>query len=277
MKKALKRIIAINDLSVFGKCSHTVTLPLLSAAGIEVCPVITAYLSAHTAFENPIITDMTPSLSPTLSHLDELGVESDCVFTGYIYTAEQFETVKKFVSKRKYEGNIIITDPVMADDGKLYYPFDNTTVKNMRELCLFADYITPNFTEACLLANLPVPESINQKQADMLIARLNMLGINGKIIITGVPFEDGRKVIIEGFNDKATIHSCEYVEGSFCGTGDVYSAIFTAEIIKGTPLTEAVDIAGDFVSAAVAATKTAETDFRQGLLFEKFIGKADLK
>jgi len=272
MKKVLKRIISINDISVFGKCSHTAALPILSAEGIEVCPVITAYLSAHTAFENPVITDMTPSLAPTLSHLDSLGVESDCVFTGYIYTNEQFDTVKKFVAERKAKGNIIITDPVMADDGKLYYPFDNTTVKNMRELCLFADYITPNFTEACLLAGFPVIESVTKRQADSLIARLNTLGINSKIIITGVPFEDGSKVIIEGFNDRAEIHPCEYVEGSFCGTGDVFSAVFTAEILKGTPLSDAIDIARDFVAKAVAETKKAETDFRQGLLFEKFIG-----
>ena len=273
MKKAIKRVISINDLSVFGKCSHTVTTPLLSAAGIEVCPAVTAYLSAHTAFENPVITDMTDTLAPTLSHLDELGVESDCVFTGYIYTPEQFDAIKSFVAKRKSQGNIIITDPVMADDGKLYHPFDQTTVKKMRELCLFADYITPNFTEACLLAGYPVLDSITPGQADALIARLNTLGINCKIIITGVPMKTGVTAIIEGYNDKAVLHRYHHTEGNFCGTGDVFSAVLTAYILKGRPLSDAIDFARDFVSEAVIETKNAGIDPRQGLLFEKFMGR----
>ena len=37
-----KRVAAIHDLSGFGKCSLTVALPILSAAGIEACAMPTA-------------------------------------------------------------------------------------------------------------------------------------------------------------------------------------------------------------------------------------------
>lgn len=43
-----KRVAAIHDLSGFGKCSLTVALPILSAAGIEACAMPTAILSTHT-------------------------------------------------------------------------------------------------------------------------------------------------------------------------------------------------------------------------------------
>ena len=49
MKRA-PRIAAIQDLSGFGRCSTTVVLPVLSAMGGQCCPMLTAYLSAHTAF-----------------------------------------------------------------------------------------------------------------------------------------------------------------------------------------------------------------------------------
>lgn len=271
MAEKIKRIISINDLSVFGKCSQTVAIPILSKMGFEVCPVITAYLSAHTAFENPVITDMSGSLTPCLSHLNELGVESECVFTGYIYNTEQFSPIQKYVIKKKIEGNLIVTDPVMADNGKLYSPFTNETVKKMRELCLFADIITPNFTEACLLAGLPVPGTVNASQLDTLIARLNMHGINGRIVITGVPFSDGTKKIVSGFNDKAEIIDCEYVDAEYCGTGDVFSSVLCGEAAKGTALYDCIIKARDFVYKTVKETKKAGGPSKQGVYFERFL------
>ena len=271
MSKPIKRVISISDLSAFGKCSQTVAAPILSAMEIEVCPVITAYLSAHTAFENPVITDMSHTLSDCLSHLEDLKVESDCIFTGYIYTLLEFEIVKKYVMKKKAAGTFIFTDPVMADNGELYNPFDENTVKKMRELCLFSDVITPNFTEACFLAGLPIPESINQNQANYLIARLNTLGINGKIVITGVPFADGSKKIINGFNDVAKLIDCEYVDGEYCGTGDVFSSLLCGYLIKGEEIENAIIKSRDFVYKTVLETKRLNGPVKQGILFEKFL------
>ena len=271
MSDNLKRIISINDLSVFGKCSQTVAVPVLSAMGFEVCPVLTAYLSAHTAFENPHITDMTDSLSSCLSHLNDLDVKSDAVFTGYIFTSGQFDIIKKYVMQKKIDGNLIITDPVMADNGKLYEPFTMETVKKMRELCLFADIITPNFTEACFLAGLPVIKNVTKEQCDALIARLNTLGINCKIIITGVPYIDGTKKIINGFNDNAEIIDCEYVDCEYCGTGDVFSSVFCGYILRGENIRDAIIKTRDFVYKAVLETKRLNGPEKQGIMFEKYL------
>ena len=43
-----KTAAAVHDLSGFGKCSLTVILPVLSAAGIAASAVPTAVLSSHT-------------------------------------------------------------------------------------------------------------------------------------------------------------------------------------------------------------------------------------
>ena len=47
---AQKKIAVINDLSGYGRCSLTVAIPVLSAMGIQCCPVPTAILSNHTEF-----------------------------------------------------------------------------------------------------------------------------------------------------------------------------------------------------------------------------------
>ena len=273
MNKPIKRIISISDLSVFGKCSQTVAMPILGSMGIEVCPVLTAYLSAHTAFENPVITDMTDSLKGCLEHLEALEVASDCVYTGYIYTAAQFPIIENFIGNAKTNGSVIITDPVMADNGKLYFPFDEKTVKEMRKLCLFADYITPNFTEACFLAGYSVLDKVDLNLCEKLILRLNSLGINGKIIITGVPFADGEKKIIAGFNGSAEAIDCEYIEGDYCGTGDVFSSVFAGNIVNGKDYVTAAKAARDFVFEAVKETKSKNSPSRQGVLFEKIISE----
>ena len=38
------RVAAIHDMSGFGRCSLTVAIPVLSAMGVQCCPLPTAYL-----------------------------------------------------------------------------------------------------------------------------------------------------------------------------------------------------------------------------------------
>ena len=48
--KIQKKLAVINDLSGYGRCSLTVALPVVSAMGVQCCPVPTAILSNHTAY-----------------------------------------------------------------------------------------------------------------------------------------------------------------------------------------------------------------------------------
>ena len=55
-----KRVAAIHDLSGFGKCSLTVALPILSAAGIEACAMPTCGLLCSTGSRS-IYNSMRPT------------------------------------------------------------------------------------------------------------------------------------------------------------------------------------------------------------------------
>ena len=54
----MKRILTIQDISCFGKCSLTVALPLLSSMGIETAILPTAVLSTHTLFQGFTCKDL---------------------------------------------------------------------------------------------------------------------------------------------------------------------------------------------------------------------------
>ena len=65
----LKRIVTIQDISCFGKCSLTVALPVISAMGVETAVIPTAVLSTHTTgFTGYTFRDLTADCCPLEEH-----------------------------------------------------------------------------------------------------------------------------------------------------------------------------------------------------------------
>jgi pyridoxine kinase len=154
-----KRLAAIHDISCFGKCSLTVALPIISAAGIETSVIPTAVLSTHTGgFKGYTFRDLTADLKPIAEHWSSLGLRFDAVYTGYLGSFEQLNIVSEIISLLKTADTLVIVDPVMADNGKLYASFPLNFPEGMKKLCSLADVIEPNLTEASLLLDLPYNE-----------------------------------------------------------------------------------------------------------------------
>ena len=65
----MKRIITVQDVSCVGKCSLTVALPIISAAGVEACVLPTTLLSTHTAFSKFTFRDLTDEIPKILDLL----------------------------------------------------------------------------------------------------------------------------------------------------------------------------------------------------------------
>ena len=90
MEKRPARVAAIHDLSGFGRCSISVILPVLSAMGVQVCPVLTAVLSAHTGgLGDVVFRDLTDYIHPTLEHYKKLGIDFEAVYSGFLGSEEQ--------------------------------------------------------------------------------------------------------------------------------------------------------------------------------------------
>ena len=249
-----KRIAAIHDISCFGRCSLTVALPIISAAGIETAVIPTAVLSTHTGgFTGYTFRDLTDDILPIAKHWQKEGIKVDAVYSGYLGSKEQIRIVKEALDYIKKDGAIFIADPAMADNGKLYTGFDDGYVAKMRELCAVADVVLPNVTEASLLTGLPYRESYDEEYTSALTQAL--LGLGAKsVVLTGISYKPGTTGVLVWENGSSRYYCHEKLAKSFHGTGDIYSSAFSGMLLCGRETFEAAKIAADFTVACMRNT-----------------------
>jgi pyridoxine kinase len=274
MIKNLKRVAAIHDISGFGKCSLTVVLPVISAAGIEVTVLPTAVLSTHTGgFTGFTYRDLTDDMQPITEHWKSLNINFDAIYTGFLGSFEQLDLVTKFFETFKTKDNLILVDPVMADNGELYKIFSHEFALGMRKLCEKADIIVPNLTEAALLLGESYhPGPYSQSYIENMLKKLNAIGPQ-KIVLTGVFFNDEELGAATYDASTGEIAYCfeKRIPGYYHGTGDVFGSALLAAVVNGFPLSEATEIAVRFTTSAIQKTAAAGTDIRFGVNFEQTI------
>ena len=162
-----KRVLAIHDLCSFGRCSLTAAIPVISAMGFQVCPFPTAIFSNNLTYGDFTFSDFTPHMTEFMDKWQKLGYEYDAIYSGFLADAGQIEVVSDAISRFAKEDSLIVVDPAMGDNGNLYPVFTPAIVPEMRKLIAKATVITPNYTEACLLAGIPYSEDL-PKTTEML-------------------------------------------------------------------------------------------------------------
>jgi pyridoxine kinase len=266
-----KRVAAIHDISGFGKCSLTVALPILSAAGIEASLMPTAVLSTHTGgFTGYTFRDLTNDLRPFANHWKSLGLNFDAIYSGYLGSFEQLQIVGEVIDMFKTDNNIVLIDPVMADNGELYGAFTPDFVAGMAKLCAKADIITPNITEAAVMLGQTYRDGPYEKAyIEKLLHGLAELGPR-YIVLTGVCF-DGDNIGAASY-DKASgeVHYelSGRIDGFYHGTGDVFASVLLAGLLNGLDVDKASQLAVDFTQCSIVRTSAAGNDQRFGVNFE---------
>lgn len=187
MRSANPRVAAVHDLSGFGRASLTVVIPILSTMGIQVCPLPTAVLSTHTGgFDNYKFIDLTEHLEEYIRHWDTLGIDFDCIYSGFLGSPRQIDIISGFMERFRRPEQLVIIDPVMGDNGKLYSAIDTQMVEQMKRHIGSADIITPNYTEAVYLLDESYKSKAEEKEIKDWLLRLSDKG-PGIVIITSVP------------------------------------------------------------------------------------------
>lgn len=270
-----KRIAAIHDISCFGKCSLTVALPIISAAGIETAVIPTAILSTHTGGFNGFTSlDLTDEMPKIIDHWNSLELKFDAIYSGYLGSKQQIDIVCDFLDKFKGESTLAIVDPAMADNGKMYALFDLDFAQEMKKLCMKADIIVPNVTEACfILGEEYIPSGYGEDYIADILHRLAELGPK-KIVLTGVRYDDKTVASVSFDSEKSEIHtvSSELIEGMFHGTGDVFASALTASLLRGKDIFEATEIAVDFTVKSIKRTTESGAE-HYGVDFERGLGE----
>lgn len=267
----MKRVLTMQDMSCFGKCSVTVALPLISAFCHEVVAVPTAILSTHTGpyFKNYYVKDLTEDIEKIVNHLSTLHESFDCIYTGYLCEGEQTKIVKESILKLKTENTIIVVDPAMADEGKLYPGFSSVHINNMKELCKIADVSIPNITEAAMMANYTLKEN-NINEALEIIKILKKEGFKS-IVITSVKEDDLLGVVVSDENNN--IFKCfnKQIDINLHGTGDVFASLFVGEYLRCKDINRAVEFAVKFTIQAINLTLPDLHKHYYSVEFEKII------
>ncbi len=270
----MKRIVTIQDISCVGKCSLTVALPVISAMGVETAIIPTAVLSTHTMFQGFTCKDLTDQIEPIAQHWKKENFQFDAIYTGYLGSFEQIEIVSKFFDTFKTQDNLIIVDPVMADNGKLYPAFDEAYARENTKLCAKADLIVPNLTEASFMTGLPYKTEYDRDYITDMLKALAKLGPK-YVMLTGVSFEEG-KIGVMGL-DTRTNEYFEYytdrVPAAYHGTGDIFSSVVAGALTQGKTLAEASAIACDYTKETIEYTYNTKGKDCYGVDFEVTLPK----
>lgn len=249
-----KKILTIQDISCYGNCSTTVALPILARYGIETAILPSAILSTHTAgFKDFTFLDLTDEMPKIIDHWYHEGIKFDAIYTGYIGNPKQFNIILDAKEKLLKEDGLFIVDPAMADNGKLYPGFDESTILGMRDLVSIADYILPNITEACFLTNTDYEEIQDDNYINNLLASLYQLGAKNIILTSVADDEDSLGVIAYDGLTKTTIMK-QREEKSYHGTGDIFSSLVIANILNDMPIKENLDMATEFIIDSIDVT-----------------------
>ena len=268
----MKRIVSIQDISCLGKCSLTVALPIISAMGVECSIVPTAVLSTHTMFQNFTCKDLTDQIGPIADHWKSENIVFDAIYTGYLASKEQIGDVCAFFDTFKTKDNLIVVDPVMADNGKLYPAFGPDFPAEMAKVCAKADLIVPNLTEASLLTGLPYRTEYDEEYIQEMLQALAKLGPR-YVALTGVSFEKGRLGVMYYDREKNEYGSyfAEHLPASFHGTGDVFASTCVGALMRGLPLGDALALAADYTVECIRLTLASPEAKWYGVEFESAI------
>ena len=279
------RLAMINDIAGFGRCSTTVSLPVISIMKVQVCPVPTSVLSNHLGFPLCHFDDYTSHMRDYIKVWKELGLTFDGLYCGFLGNEEQIDIVREFVEM--FRPPLFLLDPVMGDHGRAYSSITETHVQKMKELLPLADIITPNITEACLLTGTPWKDGewtmqelsgLCEQFADICQRASVVSGeatvgtsANGaSIVITGI--RQGDSLINFLWDDGVyTTVSTPIAGASRPGTGDIFASILAADAVRGETLLTSVQKAANFVGLCIAGSEKAGTPVQEGVVFEKYL------
>lgn len=271
MTLRVPKVAAVHDMSCFGRCSLAVIMPILSCMGIQVCPLPTAVLSTHLGgFNQVAFCDFSERMSEFYHHWKRENIDFSCIYSGFLASEQQIDTVLNFIEEFSVNKPLVLVDPVMGDEGKLYSVYTMEMQQHMKRLVGKADIITPNYTEACFLLGEPYAHTVADASLlnDWLI-RLAALG-PAVVVMTGIPLAD-KKIMNIGYDRRIGSFwqvISEYIPAKYPGTGDIFASVLAGALLSEYTVEQAMKLAADFVAMAVKTTFEAGTPSREGVLIE---------
>ena len=272
----MKKICCVNDMPGVGKVALYAMIPILSAKGIDVASLPTALVSNTLDFGKFDILDTTDYMEKTVDIWHDLGFRFDCISTGFLVSPKQINIVERLINNQDTDNLLVVVDPIMGDEGKLYNGMTDNNVAIMRKLSSYADILIPNFTEACFLTNrFYGRDTLSQDEADELIERVRQLG--GKSVVITSTSVNGENCVIgyDHTKDENFKIGFELIDVRFPGTGDIFSAVLVRDVLNGESLYDATKHAMETVRIIIIDNLDKKEKFF-GVDIERYISEGKL-
>lgn len=278
----MKKIAVINDLSGLGRCSLTAAISVLSAMGVQACPLPTAVLTAQTEYPSYYCDDFTDKIDIYRQEWLKLNQHFDGIYTGYVASVQQIQQIIRFIDTFKEPDTFLLVDPVMGDDGQTYDVYTPDLLCQMKQLVSRADIITPNLTEFCLLTDMDYRELMNLKLSEeKLIHKLQSLSrtlcqnSEKTIIITGICRKDPDNALKIGnlylHSTDSSFTTTPYIGGSYSGTGDLFASCMAGGIARGDALPSLLRTTGEFLENSLKDSVLENVPYNDGVNYEKYL------
>lgn len=265
------RIAAVHDLCGYGKCSLGVAIPVLSAAGCDVCPVPTSLFSAHTLFQDFYMLDTTKMLKPYLDAWVKEHVEIDAIYSGFLGAPEQVASIQRLY--KEYPEALRILDPVMGDAGNMYPTYTPQLCAAMKALVPGAHVLLPNLTEASILTGMAYTgQDIDRAHAEKLIDALLNQGAKTVVLKGAEHTPDTITNYVKSSSSNLECIETKKIPIALHGTGDLFASATLAALMCGTSIIKAVEFATQFVVDAIAITVEQPQFEMRGVSFESVLG-----
>ncbi|MDO5517539.1 MAG: pyridoxamine kinase [Clostridium sp.] len=271
MKKPIKRLAVVHDLCGVGKAALTNIIPILSVMEIEVCPIPTMILSTHTGgFGKPEIVKLDNYMNNAFEHYNQLDMSFEGIFIGYLGSENNVNECLKFLRSYNRENSLVVIDPIFGDNGKYYSNFNSNYSEKIKEIIKYADVITPNYTEGCILGDEPVLEKVDIDDVKRLVNKISCLGAD-KIVITSLPLGESRigTGIYNKEKNSIKIINSHKQEKSYPGTGDIFTSVLCGNLLKGIEIEKSSEIACAFVEKCMKISSEYDYPSKEGVLLEK--------
>lgn len=243
-------VLIINDLCSYGKASLTVNIPVLSAFGMKVSPLISVLLSNHSAFDSFCSFDLTKELEAIVKELKLKKPKFDAFYIGWLSAGKQPEIVIDII--KYFNFKTVLLDPILGDYGKLYSSMSDKHVKSMKSLLKYATIVTPNITELAVLLDKDPAKKYSEKEIKEMAKTLFDMGPK-TVIVTSVEKEN-KLGCLYYTKDKIITKYYNKIDIGFPGTGDAFGSSLLGYILKGETIESALNKATKFVYSLVKAS-----------------------
>lgn len=266
-----KKIALINDMTGFGRCSIAVALPVISMLRVQCCPLPTSIFSNHTGFPSFYYQDYTDHMQPSIDEWKKLDLQFAGICTGFLGSGRQIAIVADFIRDFKRPDNFVIIDPVMGDYGRPYPTYTADMCEKMKALVQYADILTPNMTEACILTDTPYEDKKwHLSEIEAMAAQLAFRGPS-KVVITGITQGDYIANFCYEKDKPYRVLRTHRVGTSRSGTGDIFTAIIAADAVNGVPFDQSVKKASNFIKKCIQRSIELDIPLTDGVCFEEVL------